>query len=305
MRTRHAIFHACGLSAALLLAACEDYPLHDLGYTTQPSSPAPPEPDPGPPVAQHISELSGVWLGEAEDPFALSSSAELNPPPYRLPSGSTHIWLRIEEPNGERDATITFGDAEPPAPATDPDVGYPQGAPESLFVDDGSLRPPVEGFPYRMSRGLAFRDAELAGLGPREVDAISFQDFEDGELVDGKLELSYLPTEVYESWCSLQTSESCVTDGGYSSDDEGRCYMGANPAPVDCAKVGLCASQVCTCEPGSQCSHSYNPLTSIVVRRSEDGLVGLFEGAVFINERGFQQPLGTVHFRRFEPIATP
>ena len=305
MRTRHLIVHTCGLSVSLLLAACEEYPLHDLGYATQPSTPITPELDPGPPVAQHMSELAGVWLGEAEDPFALSSSAELNPPPYRLPSGSSHIWLRIHEPNGDVEATITFGDAEPPAPATDPNAGYPQqGGLETVFAD-ATVPPPIEGFPYRMYRVYAPRDAEAAGAGPGEEDITPYLDLIDGKLIDGKLDLSYTPTEVFGSWCALQTSESCITDGSYAIDSDGRCFMGADSEPADCGRVMLCASEVCTCEPGFQCSYSINHSTSIVVRRSEEGLVGLFQGAVFINERGFQPPLGPVHVRRVEPNAAP
>jgi hypothetical protein len=36
----------------------------------------------------------------------------------------------------------------------------------------------------------------------------------------------------------------------------------------------------------------------LTLRLSEEGLVGLFDGTDFVNQRGFRQPLGTVHFRR-------
>ena len=99
------------VATGLLLAACDEYPLHDLGYTgTEPSSSVPSEPDPGPPVAALQSEFAGVWVGEAEDPFALRSDAERDPPIYRLPSGSSHIWLRISVEDQITTGTLTFGD---------------------------------------------------------------------------------------------------------------------------------------------------------------------------------------------------
>lgn len=57
--------------------------------------------------------------------------------------------------------------------------------------------------------------------------------------------------------------------------------------------------------PGSPCSHSIPLPAERIVRLSNDGLVGLFSRAVFLDERGFQQPLGTVHFRRVDASPTP
>jgi len=299
MRKRHDIFRGSLLAVGVLLPGCDEYPLHDLGYTTEPSTAEPPEEDPGAPIARHISELAGVWLGEAEDPFALASSAALNPPPYHLPSGSSHIWLRIP-PDDETLVTITFGDVDPPAPATNGDIGYPEGAPPVPFAPDASIRPPVEGFPYSMYRVYATRDAEAAGVGVLGA----FQALIDGMLIDGKLDLSYIPTEVFGSWCALQTSESCEYTA-WGIDDAGLCYGGNDDGPTDCGKVMLCASEVCSCTPGYNCSASINRVASLVLRLSEDGLVGLFLDAVFLNARGFQQPLGTVHFRRVEPSELP
>jgi len=52
---------------------------------------------------------------------------------------------------------------------------------------------------------------------------------------------------------------------------------------------------------GAPWIHSLDRPSTLLVRFSaEDELVGLFDGAVFVNERGLQQPLGTVHFRREE-----
>lgn len=289
-------------TVVLMLAACNEYPLHDLGNTVTPSSPGAPDPDPGVPVADHISDLAGVWLGQAEDPFAAISDAEQNPPVYRLPSGSTHIWLRIADNDEEPSGTLTFGDAPAPPPAVDGDLGYPvdEPPPADPLSSDGSIRPPLEGFPYTLTPVGAQRD--VAALGGDELDNYEF--LAEGGLIDGKLQADFMPTEVYASWCPLQTTESCVFDQ-YSVDDDGLCYGGSDLVPVDCGKLNLCASEVCTCTPGYPCSYSIQLPAELIVRLSNDGLVGLFSGAVFLNERGFQQPLGAVHFRRVDASPTP
>jgi len=57
---------------------------------------------------------------------------------------------------------------------------------------------------------------------------------------------------------------------------------------------------VCECSDEG-CYYSARHSSSLTLRFSDDGLVGLFSNAAFVNERGFQQPLGTVHFRRETP----
>lgn len=66
---------------------------------------------------------------------------------------------------------------------------------------------------------------------------------------------------------------------------------------MDCLKLSQCLSNVCSCAESGPCAASYERTSSLTLRLSDEGLVGLFSGAVFWNERGAQQPLGTVHFR--------
>ena len=182
-------------------------------------------------------------------------------------------------------------------PAEDPDVGYPED-PDFVFGQgsDSSVRPPLEGFDYNLSPIASFRDINAAEDSAAAFAALFF----GGGVLDGKLAFSFTPTEVYGSWCALQTAETCdYTSWGV--DDEGNCFGGDGIAPADCQKVSLCTSQVCECAPGFPCSASSERLSELTIRLSDDGAVGLFSGAVFVNERGFQQPLGTVHFRRAEP----
>lgn len=283
---------ALGLLAAL---ACSEAPLHDLGYTSNEltdSNQPPPEPE-LPPVAEFAREFAGVWIGSAEDPLALQSNADSAPPLYRFPSGSTRIRLELSVGDGELfpSGTITFGDAAPPPLATDPDVGYPIEA-DTVSADvgaDGSVRPPVEGFSYDLTPTIIQRDLAASGIDEFDV-------FTQGNAIDGKLELSYLPTQVFASWCALQTEASCPINAQLEHYDDGSCFVGEERTPIDCLKASQCLGEVCQCE-GDFCTFSIQRLSGITIRFSENGLVGLGDGT-FVNERGFQQPLGTLHFER-------
>lgn len=291
------------LAFGLLGAACNEYPLHDLGYTNGNLSGEGDDPDaPLPPVAEFASEFAGVWIGEAEDPLALQNGADDSPPAYRFPSGSKRIRLELATdtfgslyPTG----TLTFGQATPPPPPTNPDLGYPVDPNFDVNLDgasDFSVRPPIEGFAHYASPIAAPRDFGAAGL--TSEDSVTFLD--EGRVVDGKLELSYVPTEVFGAWCALQTEATCSPSQFGWSDDGSECTFGDDFTPVDCQKAALCAARVCECFDGG-CSYAAQQSSQLLIRFSDDGLVGLFSNAVFVNERGFQQPLGTVHFSRETP----
>lgn len=68
------------------------------------------------------------------------------------------------------------------------------------------------------------------------------------------------------------------------------------------AKALTSGTRVCGLEraPGGEAFEG-NFSSNLTIRFSDDGLVGVFNNAVFVNERGFQQPLGTVRFRRETP----
>jgi hypothetical protein len=289
------------LAVFLGAAGCERYPLHDLGYTNGELSESNDPPEPLPPVAEFGSDFAGVWIGEAEDPFALQSNADDAPPTYRFPSGSKRIRLELV-PSGNglfSLATLTFGEGAPPAPATDPDVGYPVD-PEfdinALSSLDSSVRPPVEGFVYSLgaSNFHSQRDLDVAGI----TDGFELNQFiDEGRVLDGMLLVSYTTAEILGSWCALQTPATCPVNRGFFVDNDGTCFHGDDPFPTDCQKMALCEVGACFCEE-ENCSYSPAPSGDLTLRLSDEGLVGLFSGGVFLNERGFQQPLGTVHFRR-------
>jgi hypothetical protein len=286
---------AVSVFALGLAAACNEYPLHDLGYTSGDDSASSDAPDaPLPPVAEFAREFAGSWVGTAEDPLALRSNADVAPPPYVFPSGSPRIQMELSltDDASYLYGTITFGNTTPPPLATDAKVAYAiePSLPLDYLGEDVTLRPPVDGFAYQLGSTANVRDVAATG-----IDQTNF--FEDGRVADGKLELDFYPTEAFSSWCALQTLESCPPNVGYSFDDQGNCIYGG--VPMDCGKAAQCSGDVCACEEGYPCTASYDRSSKLTLRFSEGGLVGLFNG-VFRNERGFQQPLGTVHFRRVE-----
>jgi hypothetical protein len=84
--------------------------------------------------------------------------------------------------------------------------------------------------------------------------------------------------------------------------------------PIDCDKLFLCVTQRCACDDSScranvsdflgvsgrrPSSPSYAELT---LRQTADGagLIGVFNNAVFANERQLSVPIGVVHFERAE-----
>jgi hypothetical protein len=76
------------------------------------------------------------------------------------------------------------------------------------------------------------------------------------------------------------------------------CY-GDESVPVDCNKANLCYQQRCACDASScWAGASDSPSqASLTLRRTGEGLLGVFDGAVFLNQRGLRAPLGTVRFR--------
>lgn len=286
--------------ALLVVSGCESAPVHDLGYRNSALEEAPAAPPPPPrPRPELRTAFDGHWIGEASDPFASGAT-------YRFPSGSTQIQLQLSAGSGRSgDSRITFGEGPAPAPATDGDVGYPLGTsfdPNLPGFGDRSIAPPTEGFAYTLADvSPVSRDVGVA-MGPigSELE-IGRSINPDNLLTDGRADYSFFPAEVYESWCALQTSASCDDSVDV---EEGSCFLlpsGAPDLPVDCHKASLCSRQLCSCPADGSLPCGANPARSArlnLIFETADTLIGVFNGAVFFNERGFQQPLGVVRFQR-------
>jgi hypothetical protein len=144
---------------------------------------------------------------------------------YRFASGSDRVRLVLDE-NGE--GYLEVGDAPLFAPATDPDAAYPVEVAE----------PPLHG--YRgLTEGFRYtaRFAQVEGA---------------------RVQVGFVPLELYTSWCELQTPYPSPIGAGYNclpsgpvNVVDGACILttpDGSTMEVDCYKVDLCGlGFVCSC----------------------------------------------------------
>lgn len=147
---------------------------------------------------------------------------------FRFSSGSDVIKFSFAtDPSGEVAGSVVFGNGTPPAPATDPNVGYPPGL--------GIQWPP---FVYGPTEGLSYT-------------------ITSGTLVSNRLRFTTNNFELWDGWCRMQPaptdgSDMCLPNWSGGSKD-GVCYQ-TSPAGkdvvVDCGKLTLCfLNRVCACSP--------------------------------------------------------
>jgi hypothetical protein len=208
--------YTLGLVSTLLLAtACTN--TQDLGNQTNP-----------------LDAVLGQWDGYVED--------------YQFMSGSDAIRIVVTTPDGASlTGTVVMGAGTPPAPPTDPNVGWPVGLntgnPAAISMDQCL---PMEGFAYVI------------------VDA---------SLTDSRLRFTVQPAELWTPWCALQTPYerepgrgvfACVPNGTTG------CTPGSQPpdvcclddAPIDCGKLALCdLGSPCACDATSCTAGSLSPFT--------------------------------------------
>jgi len=159
-----------------------------------------------------VAQLAGTWTGYIEN--------------YEFRDQSDAVSLVL---NSDGTGQITFGSSPPPAPATDPDVGY-------LTQTDNPSLPPsglIPGFPFTI-RSVQLRDSRL------QFDTKS--------------------TEPWKHWCELQTSFAdetnpgffeCVHNWGFYSSNNVCTQTDPNTMQqfkVDCGKLQLCSlGAICEC----------------------------------------------------------
>jgi hypothetical protein len=173
-------------------------------------------------VAGGAPAVTHLWVGYAEQ--------------TKFPSGSDQVVIRLTDDGG---GTFEVGSAASLPPPTDPNVGYPSGF-SLAAAANGWCTGPHEGFVY------AFKNASLTEL---------------------RLSFSVDLGQLWTGWCALQTPYPDATSlpGRYRCVPTGQgwgasanlddCYLGpeADPTPIDCAKMFLCAPStlcpgVCFCD---------------------------------------------------------
>jgi hypothetical protein len=316
-----AVFVVPALAVGVLLLTACGGDAHELGFTNDPI--APPNP-----FFTTGAGFVGTWLGEAREPLAFGAGTAA--PEYLFPSGSSQFRLEIEPLSAATDpaalgGSITFGKGVPPPAATDGSRGYPvgfdyqdylsYGDPGAAVENTAEGMPPFEGFAYPVeSRSL------------------------DKGVPDGVLRLTYDPRSYLESWCELQISHEqpdgtfgalpfaaggteLLADGtnrqcaAYDADDLSACpvdmaelpldeyvqtYRGCyQPGPIvyrmSCDRIFL--TRYCSCTELACRADSRDP-TGLLLRSAGDTLIGVFDGATFLNARGLSTPIGEVRFQR-------
>jgi len=157
-------------------------------------------------------QIAGTWTGYIEN--------------FEFRDQSDAVTLVL---NSDGTGQITFGSSPPPAPATDPEVGY-------LVETDNpshSYSGPIPGFPFTL-HGVQLRDSRL------QFDTVS--------------------TEPWKHWCELQTSFAdevnpgffaCAHNWGFYRSNDVCSQTDPNTMQqiiVDCGKLQLCSpGAVCEC----------------------------------------------------------
>jgi hypothetical protein len=237
------------LTALLILGGCNAD--HSLGQIDQDSGP-------GLPASDVAVSSADAWISPQVDPDAQGSFlSETNgtvqtgpnsspdagvigqPGPsqswtgyvenYQFPSGSDVIRFTVAaDSSGQVVGTTFLGNGTPPAPATDPNVGYPPDFATAEIYTSGYW---VEGFAYSMA---------------------------NGKLSSGRLRFSAQSNGLWSEWCALQTpvegSSGCVRNWQTSCNTIAQSCSQTNPADgqsiiVDWGKFQLCgmSSSVCLC----------------------------------------------------------
>jgi hypothetical protein len=336
--TLPSIFHCSrarlGLTclAALVFSACASPETHELGYTLVPQDFTN---EPTEPFFTEQASFVGRWEGEALDPLALDPSSP-EAAVYRFASGSSRISLEIvqlDNTNGGSGlgGSLTFGEGEPPPPATDPDSGYPVGFSYGSFLSYDPESGASPGFRVNYERGLP----PFEGF-PYEIESVEVS---GPNAPDGVLRMGYTTSDYVGSWCELQTpiawpdgsfnplpfspgGREDLADGTnamcslYGPPDTSACPENFEELPPDeafetfvgcfeqgppvavlsCDKIFL--SDFCECTESSCSAGFADNFKSLMLRASGEELVGVFDGALFRNPRGLSTPIGAVRFRR-------
>jgi len=316
---------ALAFALVAALGACGDGEAHQLGSIRAGF-------EPSEAFFENDARFLGRWLGQASEPLAFGVEFDEEAPIYAFPSGSSRIELTLVARTARSgriiiDGALTFGDGEPPPPATDAKSGYPVGFDYDEFLSygtgsDGEARnyqgmlPPLEGVDYPLDTNFV----------------------EEG-VPDGVLQASYDPAGFLDPWCALQPPHprddgtfsvlpdapggiEVMADGtnrpcsGFGPNDLSECPEDMAELPRDeyiatyraCSKPGVAIYQMscdrmylsrfCSCDAGGCRGTPPLERARLLLRARRESLIGAFEGARFLNARGLPGPLGEVRFVR-------
>jgi hypothetical protein len=310
-----------GCVGALLLGACGG-DAHELGFTLE----APPTP-----FFTEGEGFVGSWIGEASEPLAYGATRTA--PAYQFPSGSSQFRLQIKSLPGSTDpaalgGSLSFGKGPPPPPPTDGSRGYPLGFnyQEYLSYPDpaGGIEnyadglPPFEGFAYAV---------ESRSIGSGVPDGVLRLVYDPRSYLDAwcGLQVSHeQPDGTFGALPFAAGGTELMADGkdrqcaAYDADDLSACPADMATLPLDqyvqtyraCHQLGpvvfkmscdrIFLTRFCSCTELACGAGSRTNQSELLLRSAGNSLVGVFDGATFLNARGLTTPLGEVRFRRLD-----
>ena len=188
-------------------------------------------------------QASGDWVGYIENFTTL---------PFESGSDNVKLSLHVKS-DGSLAGSMTLGTGAPPAPPTDPNVGWPAtspslGGPASLFL--------IEGYTY--------------GVQTPNWEAL-------------RLRGSFSTPEPWGAWCALQTPVldtanpgdhyGCVPNVGFSMSADQCTLSSSPPQPIDCGKLALCGfpDNPCHCTATGCTSVTYGDNTFDVALDGDRG----------------------------------
>jgi hypothetical protein len=165
--------------------------------------------------------IVGAWTGYIEN--------------QKWASGSDVIHMVITNANDTLACgSISLGTAPPPAPATDPNVGYPPGEFDPMHTPAG----------WDISTFIDYAEGFVMPIAQSSV-------------MGTRLQFQANWTSTWDTWCAIQTpipsspplpggpqGFSCVDPVG--TDDTG-CHSSSGGVFVDCGKFMLCEAGLCAC----------------------------------------------------------
>jgi hypothetical protein len=139
------------------------------------------------------------------------------------------LTIRGLTEDGQPCGTLRIGEGDPPPPASDPDIEYPESQPAGGGLQIGSGR--SSAYP-----GAEYQIYDVSNTSTRLAFSIAYN-------------------ELLRSWCGLQTrypgSDSCLP-GNYNAGRAGDvCTItpkDEEERPVACFKLSYCSPSVCVCD---------------------------------------------------------
>jgi hypothetical protein len=191
-----------------------------------------------------ITQAQTSWTGYIEN--------------FQFPSGSDVVKVTFASDSaGQVVGGVVLGNGTPPAPATDPNVGYPADFP-TMFFGPALTSYWAEGFSYSMVTGISSSQ---------------------------RLRFSVNNFELWSGWCALQTpvdgSGTCVPTNEESTMSTSQCSQ-QNPVTgqttiVDCGKLYLCLF-ACRCSTTSCTAADSAPALSFDIAITNNDASGSVNG---------------------------